>query len=693
MKLCLVSPPTVTEFGREVAESEAVRRLAEHAPVGLLTLAAVLEEVGTLPEIVDLNRLYYDFLREPGAATDFCAYAVDHLLGRDFDVAGFGTLCSSYPLTLRIAQRLRAARPEVPILMGGPQASAVDVATLERFLFVDYVVRFEAEESLPRLLDALEKGGEPDEVPGITWRQGGRGGRGGRIVRTPSAPVIEDLDGLPLPAYHRYPYLRHARSIPLELGRGCPYACTFCSTNDFFRRSFRLKTPRLVVEQMIRLKAEYGIHRFELIHDMFTVDRRKVVQFCEAILESGEELHWGCSARTDRVDDELLDLMAAAGCRGIFYGIETGSAKLQKSIDKGLLLPDAMARIRGASERGIRTAASLITGFPDETEEDFSDTVDFFVRTLRYENAMPQLHVLAPLADTPLHREYLNRLTFDDLFSDMSHQGWEQDPEDRALIAAYREVFPNFYAVPTPLDRKLVKEVRGFLLRGAKAFRYLLVALHQEEGHILGVFREFQLWRDRHGEGTEAVDLPDAPDAWMPYYLRDEFRRDFLRFVEERFVRSGRPATAAAFSALVAYETEFDAVVAEDSAPEAPRPALEVASVPALAANVRLVDVSVDYRKLLDVLIEGGSLDEVPQVRQRLASRQLPGCRPEVLQLSPLSAAVLALCDGRRTVAEVGQEMARLPFDLHGIPAGQACRVGLARLQRDGLIEDLAAAH
>jgi radical SAM superfamily enzyme YgiQ (UPF0313 family) len=690
MKLCLVSPPTVTEFGREVAESEAVRRLAEHAPVGLLTLAAVLEEVGRLPEIVDLNRLYYDFLQEPGTAIDFCAYAVDHLLARDFDAVGFGTICSSYPLTLRIARRLRAARPEVPILMGGPQASAVDVATLERFPFVDYVVRFEAEESLPRLLDALEKGGEPGEVPGITWRQGGRGGR---IVRTPSAPVIEDLDGLPLPAYHRYPYLRHARSIPLELGRGCPYACTFCSTNDFFRRSFRLKTPRLVVEQMLRLKAEYGLSRFELIHDMFTVDRRKVVQFCEAILESGEELHWGCSARTDRVDDELLDLMAAAGCRGIFYGIETGSAKLQTSIDKGLLLPDAMARIRGASERGIRTAASLITGFPDETEEDFADTVDFFVRTLRYENAMPQLHVLAPLADTPIHHEYLDRLTFDDLFSDMSHQGWEQDPEDRALIAAHREVFPNFYAVPTPLDRKLVKEVRGFLLRGAKAFRYLLVALHQEEGHILGVFREFQLWRGRRGEGTDAPDASTASDAWMPYYLRDEFRRDFLCFVEERFVRSGSSATAAAFSSLVAYETEFDAVVAEDSAPEPPRPALQVASVPALAANVRLVDVSVDYRKLLDVLIEGGSLDEVPQVRQRLASRQLPGCRPEVLQLSPLSAAVLALCDGRRTVAEVGREMARLPFDLHGISAGQACQMGLARLQRDGLIEDLAAAH
>jgi radical SAM superfamily enzyme YgiQ (UPF0313 family) len=690
MKFCIVSPPTVTEFGRNLAESEVILRLAEHAPVGILTLAAVLDELGRPPEIVDLNQIYYDYLRSTtGSEADFCTYAVNHLMARDFDVAGFGTICSSYPLTLRLARALKQRRPGVRILLGGPQASVVDVPTLESFSYVDYIVRFEAEETLPRLLEAIERDEDPGEVAGITFR------RGGGVVRTASPPVIEDLDRLPLPAYSRYPYLRQARYIPLELGRGCPYACTFCSTNDFFRRKFRLKSPSLIVEQMARLKKEFGIAVFDLIHDMFTVDRSKVVEFCQALLASGEKFYWNCSARTDRVDDELLELMAGAGCRGIFFGIETGSQSLQKTIKKRLILSDALARVRAASDHGLRTAASLITGFPDETPADFADTADFFVQALRYENTVPQLHILAPLADTPIHREYRDRLAFDDIISDMSHQGWEQDPADRELIAAHPDIFANFYAVPTPLDRTFVKEVRGFLLSGTSHFRYLLVALHQEQGHILQVFREFQDWRDQHG-------APPDPAARAPYYQGPNFRGDFLRFVRARYLEGDSPA-APALAAIVSYETSFDDVAVEDPTTDLRRDtqgapltrmtkeALLPSSVPRLAPNVRMLEVDVDYQALMESLVERRSLGQVPRNPQRLASRKLPGNWPEVLQLSPLSTRVLDLCDGRRTVEEIGREMARLTPELQGVPVDKACLVGLELLRHDHLIEDLAA--
>lgn len=687
MKFCIVSPPTVTEFGKDLAESDAILRLAEHAPVGILTLAAVLDELGRPPDIVDMNRLYYDYLHsDAGPELDFCRYSIAHLLARDFDAVGFGTICSSYPLTLRIAEGLRRARPDVRILLGGPQASVVDVATLEHFPAIDYVVRFEAEDTLPLLLEALQEDEDPSAVPGITFR------RGGEVVRTPSAPVIADLDRVPLPAYHLYPYLRKARYIPLELGRGCPYACTFCSTNDFFRRSFRLKTPRLIVEQMSRLKAEYGIALFDLIHDMFTVDRKKVVEFCEALLDSGEEFYWNCSARTDRVDPELLALMAKAGCRGIFYGIETGSQTLQRTVKKRLVLTDAMASVRTASDLGLKVAVSLITGFPDETDADFADTVDFFVNALRAENSQPQLHILAPLADTPIHREYRDRLSFDDIISDMSHQGWEQDPEDRELIAAHPDIFANFYAVPTPLDRPFVKEVRSFLLSAAETLRWLLVALHQEGGHILEVFRAFQEYRAGLPPETQE-GLP----AGVPYFQAPHFREDFVRFVESRYVAGSR--TAPALKALLAYSTSFEEVIVDDPAAdlagvqggELRRRAFGLSSVPALARNVKLIEVEVDYRSLLECLMERRGLDRVPLGRQRLASRKLPGRWPEVLQLSPLSASILELCDGRRTVEEIGREMAGHPFGVSGVPADKACLLGLELLRHDGLVEDRGA--
>src|SRR5207247_5098220 len=101
-----------------------------------------------------------------------------------------------------------------------------------------------------------------------------------------------------------------------------------------------------------------GINSFELVHDMFTVDRKRVVEFCAALLESEEEFYWGSSARTDCIDEELIALMARAGCRGIFFGIESGSKRMQKIIDKGLDFNESEARFRSCDQLKINTAVS-----------------------------------------------------------------------------------------------------------------------------------------------------------------------------------------------------------------------------------------------------------------------------------------------------------------------------------------------
>src|SRR5438876_9827010 len=128
----------------------------------------------------------------------------------------------------------------------------------------------------------------------------------------PNAPPIEDLDTLPSPAYHLTGELEGAHRAALEMGRGCPFACTFCSTNDFFRRNFRLRSPERILRDMRALALAYRLNDFDLIHDMFTVDRRRVVAFCAAMIASGETFTWSCSARTDCVDEPLLELMAHA---------------------------------------------------------------------------------------------------------------------------------------------------------------------------------------------------------------------------------------------------------------------------------------------------------------------------------------------------------------------------------------------
>src|SRR5262249_45802898 len=213
MRVCLASAPTANDFADpELAESEAIRKIAEHAPLGILSLAAVLEQEGFVPQIVDLNRLYYDCIRSEdyrNGTIEFTTYAARAFETISCDVFGFSTICSSYPLTLRIAREVRNAHPTASIVLGGPQASVVDVSTMRAFRFIDFVVRGEAEETFPKLLQCLAECRDHDDLPGLTYR------RAGEIVRNPNASVIEDLDTLPFPAFHLYPYAHACEFVPL----------------------------------------------------------------------------------------------------------------------------------------------------------------------------------------------------------------------------------------------------------------------------------------------------------------------------------------------------------------------------------------------------------------------------------------------------------------------------------------------
>src|SRR3989440_11391426 len=171
MKVCLISAPTANQFdNRSVGEMEAARIMGELAPLGILSLAAVLEAKGLQPEVVDLNRVYYSWSQDSNRnKTDFCSFAGDYFAGRDFDFFGFSTVCSSYPLTLRISAEVKRVHRKSVVVLGGPQASVVDVSTMRAYPFIDLVVRGEAEQSLPDLVYALSSDSSLAAVPGITF--------------------------------------------------------------------------------------------------------------------------------------------------------------------------------------------------------------------------------------------------------------------------------------------------------------------------------------------------------------------------------------------------------------------------------------------------------------------------------------------------------------------------------------------
>src|SRR6185503_15702356 len=241
--ICLVTALTVSDFIDPDLTAGANSNTG--AQLGVLTLAALLRQQAYDPCIVNLDDLFFEFVRldparpsinrDAGVAPltsleSFYSFVVRHLPAESFDVVGLSSICSSYPLTLRLAQQIRQTNQQAKIILGGPQASVVDVATLNAFLCVDVIVRGEADDTFPSLLRLLECGAW-QTMPGITFR------RDDHVIRNPNAPVVENMDRLPLPAFDLDLRLKDRGGVHLEIGRGCPFACTFCSTNDFFRRN------------------------------------------------------------------------------------------------------------------------------------------------------------------------------------------------------------------------------------------------------------------------------------------------------------------------------------------------------------------------------------------------------------------------------------------------------------------------
>lgn len=673
MEVCLVGPPTVTEFDPQTASSEAFRLIAEHVPLGILTLAAVLEERDFSPTVIDLNREYSEFLRSPSSTNDgFSQYAVERLADLSADLYGFSTICSTYPLTVRVAQVLKQLRPTAKIVLGGPQASVVHRQTLEAFPWIDFILRGEADETFPVLLESFENGSGYHTIPGLTFRTDDK------VVANPNAPAVSDLDRLPLPAFHLCD-LSGCRYVPLELGRGCPFACKFCSTNDFFRRNFRLRSPESVLQQMRAVYSQYGVSTFDLVHDMFTVDRKRVVKFCQTMLKSGEPFFWKCSARTDCIDEDLIRLMARAGCRGIFFGIETGSPRMQLLVNKKLDLSEALSRVACTTRHRIRTVFSLITCFPEETDEDFRQTVGILIEALRYDYVEPQLHLLAPLGETPIHAQFRNQLVLDRNFSDMSYQSWEQHREDQQLIEAYPDIFPNFYAVPTLLDRAYVKRFRDFILYGTSRFRWLLVALADFTGDLIGVFDAWEQWlRARKNQG--------APSP--RYYAQVEFRRDFLEFCTEKFA-SSQDGKRTVVGALIEFEKLLDRldIANATSSVDSGEGTVGREAVPKVAQDVRVARYPFNYLRIIRGLRCKKAAKNPRYHPVFIAVKaSVADNRTETLQLTDAAAQLLLLCNGERKVDDIMKEYKVGTGSPDGISKEAECLFGLQYLCLQGLL-------
>jgi radical SAM superfamily enzyme YgiQ (UPF0313 family) len=547
MRICLCGTLNLSDW------HDQDRRLTDrNASLGLLSLAAVLEGAGHAVAFIDWNheissgRLSLD--------QDFYEAAARRIAEESPDLVGFSTMCNSYHITLRMAEAWKRGNPRVPVILGGPQASVADTGTLAAFPFVDFILRGEAERTFPRFLGEWDAGARDFATPGLTYRQAGK------IARNPDAELVPDLDDLPFPAYERLPF-SPATSAAIDAGRGCPYECTFCSTAMFWKRRFRLKSIDRILLEMKMLRDRYGAEDFSFQHDLFTLNQRRVEEFCDRLIAENWKPRWACSARVDCVTPQLLGRMAETGCGAVFFGVETGSCRIQKEIRKRLKLEQVWTAVDAALCSGMVPTVSFIAGYPAETEDDLRQTMEMIEGLLTRPRVHVQAHLLGPQLGTRDYEQYRERLRFDGYYSDIAGSAYRL--LETSWFQAYPEIFTCFhYYEPLALSRELLKGLDLFVHGPCAVLRDATLDLARARGGLWRVYREWSAWSLARGLGR-------GPLAGQRV---DEFLMDFYSFIEETAAQSDGIDTGAARDQILAFyfrhynETPVRMVPAEKTA-------------------------------------------------------------------------------------------------------------------------------
>ncbi len=298
-------------------------------------------------------------------------------------------------VTDRIATVIKEVNPDIKVIAGAFHSTFCPEEVI-RDPNVDFVVRGEGEVPLLSLIMEIKQPNPKwERVPGIHYRDGD-----GQIKSNPSVALIENLDQLPFPArdlvldcdYNQF------SNHSLITNRGCPYKCTFCGDKRLWGGIVRRRSVPNVIEEIKLLKNTYPINYFDIVDGTFTYDREYLRLFCQAMIDNEFDVRWGCTARYDNLDKELLALMKKAGCYGLYVGLESGSNRMLEYMMKKETVERSLEVSKMIYDSGIIQVTSVLLGMPDEDKEDIEKTLEVM---RHYKTDFFDVNNYVPLPGTP----------------------------------------------------------------------------------------------------------------------------------------------------------------------------------------------------------------------------------------------------------------------------------------------------
>jgi anaerobic magnesium-protoporphyrin IX monomethyl ester cyclase len=329
-------------------------------PLGIGYIASSLKQRGFKVEVLDCTfRDENDLL--------------DQIEGSKPKIIGIYSMYLMERESISIARKIKHTADL--LVAGGPLPTINSKIFLDDF---DIVVVGEAEVTMLEIVEDFLDHKEPKKVNGIVFKDNFG------IKHTPKREHIVDLDLIPFPARELFDNDAYKEYYQKSFGytmtsmissRGCPFKCDFCS-RPVFGESFRSRSATNIVDEM-ELISKLGYDSIWFADDCFTMSKDRVIKICDEIIRRDLQINWQCLSRVDTRDHEMFLAMKKAGCRKIFFGVESGDKRILKLMKKNVEIPAAREAICNASSVGIDTGAFFIIGYPGESNDTILNTIRF----------------------------------------------------------------------------------------------------------------------------------------------------------------------------------------------------------------------------------------------------------------------------------------------------------------------------
>lgn len=300
---------------------------------------------------------------------------------------------------LNVAEKIKHALPKAKIAFFGPHVSTFPEETIKHPA-VDAIVI-----------------GEPDYAFASICKNGFGKTRGvwhkqkGKIGKTPAQPPIEALDDLPYPDWSLVPYEKYYLGeqvnnqqpfVTVLSSRGCPYGCIYCPYPVAQGLKWRSRSAKNVLGELEILVKKFKVKGILFRDAVFTLDKKRAAEIFEGIIERKLKFSFRCETRIDAVDEQLIELMAKAGCIGINFGIENGSESLLKKISRKTFSIEQAKKIVDACKKNkIAVFTFFIIGLPGETKQTAFQSVNL---AKKLDPEYCQFTIASPYPGTKLHK-------------------------------------------------------------------------------------------------------------------------------------------------------------------------------------------------------------------------------------------------------------------------------------------------